>query len=588
MNKLILLKNCKKASDLASLLGYSTKKFSYILFNKASRSTAYTSFEIPKKNGGKRTILSPNKDLKKLQRSLTLLLNDCFNIIEKERLENTSFTKCILSHGFRPKFKVEIPKSHSNREVLKIHDLKLGIYSNAYKHKNKNFVLNIDLKDFFTSITFNRIVGYFCKNDFFKLNKQISILIAQIATYRPSSFGEAFLPQGSPCSPIISNLIAGILDNRLNNFAQKYNCTYTRYADDLSFSTNQLDFPLALYDTNNKVIGKKLLKIITDSWFEINVKKTRLTHKQNRQEVTGLIVNKKVNVSNDYYRYSRCMVHNYCKTSIYKKSKFHNKQDNIEVNAITGVVNHIFNIKKNEYAKSLNFREYNSLDSIEKFYIDFHFHKECVHNLKPYIICEGITDPLHLKNAYKNLNMNPSIFKIKSIEEIKSLNNVMGLSNGVGPMIKFLIEYSKIYKSKVKNPIACIFLVDGDSDGNNFIKSVRDFYKQNTQLDFPNYRDLSSNLLETYHITNNIFTTQLPNGKCIEDIYDPTVLKMKLNNRSYNKSNKSFDLLKFYGKTDLINKVIKPANKSIDFSQFNTIFDTIHHIQTYNYLINSI
>lgn len=583
MNDLQLLKKCKNNHDLAFLLGFPPKNFSHLLFSKPIN-CSYTTFQIPKKNGGKRTILAPNKNLKKLQSCLAILLDNCYNIIEKERLENTSFIPCILSHGFRSKFQVSLPISKTTRKPLRLIDLKLGIYSNAYKHKNKKYVLNIDLKDFFQSITFNRIVGFFCKNEHFLLNKDIAVLIAQIATYRDSTTKEGFLPQGSPSSPVISNLITNILDNRLNHLSKKYNCTYSRYADDLTFSTNISTFPSQLYDTENKCIGNKLNKAIKDSWFELNTSKTRLTINKNKQEVTGLVVNKKVNISSDYYRYSRSMVHNYCINSIFTKSKFHNKPQITNLGALTGIVNYIFNIKKNGYVKSHCFREFEDLDSIEKFYVNFHFHKEFIHNTFPYIICEGITDPLHLKNAYKNLYSMKSPFKINSIEEIKSLNTVMGLSNGVGPMIKFLIEYSKINKSKVKNQNACVFLVDGDGDGTKFIKSVRDFYKQNQELSFTNFRNPHNTLLETYYLTNNIYITQLPKNKCIEDIYDPSVLLLQLNGRTYNPSNKKFDLTKFYGKTDFIQKVIKPSNILINFNNFHQIFDTFSQIQIHNFL----
>lgn len=585
MNDLIFLRSCKNSHDLALLLGFTPKLLSYTLYS-SSIHLKYKTFDIDKKNGGKRTILAPNKDLKKIQKALANLLNNCFNIIEIERLNSTSFKKCILSHGFRPKLIIDTPTSNTNRKPLRKETLCLGIYSNAYKHKNKKAVLNIDLKDFFNTITFNRIVGYFCKNEHFLLDKKVAIIIAQIATFRDSSTKEGYLPQGSPCSPIISNLIGGILDNRLNDLSKRYNCTYSRYADDLTFSTNISIFPSELYDTENDSIGKKLSKIIKDSWFEINTSKTRLTFEKNRQEVTGLVVNRKVNISANYYRYTRSMVHNYCINSIFSKSNFHNKPQIQNISALTGIVNYIFNIKKNGYVKSHCFREFEKLDSIEKFYVNFHFHKEFIHNTLPYIICEGITDPLHLKNAFINLHDQKNPFRIKSIEEIKSLNAVMGLSNGVGPMIKFLIEYSKINKSNIKNQNACIFLVDGDSDGSTFIKSVRDFYKQNHELEFTNYKNPLDPLLETYHITNNIYITQLPKKKCIEDIYDPSVLALKLNGRVYNSSNKSFDLKKFYGKIDLINKVIKPASNSISFDNFNKIFNTISHIQIYNFLMH--
>ncbi|MDH0562869.1 retron Ec67 family RNA-directed DNA polymerase/endonuclease [Acinetobacter courvalinii] len=582
MNDLILLKNCKNLQDLAYLLGYTPRILSYTLF-KRSILQPYTKFEIPKKSGGKRVILAPNKDLKKLQSALAELLDSCFNIIEKNRLENTSYTTCILSHGFRSKFKIDIPKSHKNREVLKTIDLKLGIYSNAFKHKNKKYVLNIDLKDFFTSITFNRIVGYFCKNENFLLDKRVAILIAQIATYREIRSSEGFLPQGSPSSPIISNLIAGILDNRLNNLAQRYKCTYTRYADDLTFSTNISTFPTELYDYENKVIGKKLNKIIKDSWFEINPSKTRLTHNQNRQEVTGLTVNKKVNISKNYYRYSRSMIHNFCINGTFTKSKLHNKPLVLNINSLTGITNYIFNIRNPNFEKSRTLRDLEDLSSIEKLYVSFNFHKYFSNNEQPNIICEGITDPLHLKNSWKNLNKDQLEYKITSLEEIKSLHEVMGLSNGVPNMTKFLRQYHKLHKSKYKNPQPCILLLDGDDEGEKLLTNISSSFKQKKSLDFYNFRDPSNSLLRVTHLINNLYIMQLPNGKCIEDIYDPSVLKLTLKGRIYNPSNNSFDTTTYYGKKDLIKKVIIPQKNSINFDSFNIIFDTILHIRLYSF-----
>ncbi|WP_288364762.1 retron Ec67 family RNA-directed DNA polymerase/endonuclease [uncultured Acinetobacter sp.] len=582
MNDLILLKNCRNIKDLAHLLGFTPRILSYILYRK-SIIQPYNKFEIPKKSGGKRIILSPCEDLKKLQSALAVLLDNCFNIIEKNRLENTSYTNSILSHGFRSKFKVEIPKSHKNREVLKTIDLKLGIYSNASVHKNKKYVLNIDLKDFFTTITFNRIVGYFCKNEHFLLDKKIAILIAQIATYRDTKSTEGFLPQGSPSSPVISNLIAGILDNRLNNLAKKYKCTYTRYADDLTFSTNISTFPVEIFDYENKIIGKKLSKIIKNSWFQINTTKTRFTHNQNRQEVTGLIVNKKVNISKNYYRYSRSMIHNYCVNGIFTKSKVHNKPLISNINSLTGIANYIFNIKNPNFEKTLKIKELDELNSIEKLYVSFNFHKYFSNNDKTNIICEGVTDPLHLKNSWKNLKKDQLEYKITSLEEIKSLNEVMGLSNGVPIMTKFLRQYHKLHKSKYKNPQPCILLLDGDNEGEKLIENISSSFRQKKTLDFYNFRDPYHPLLRVTHLINNLYIMQLPKGKCIEDIYNPIVLTYLLNGRKYNPSNNSFDTSSYYGKKELIKKVIIPQRGFINFDNFNLIFDTILHIRLYNF-----
>ena len=125
------------------------------------------------------------------------------NFIEESNRENRIITN--ISHGF------ERGKS---------------IISNARVHKNKKYVVNMDIKDFFPSIHFGRIVGFFQNNRYFKLPYEVAVIIAQIACYK------GHLPQGSPCSPVIANLICNVMDIRILKLAKKYKLDYTRYADD--------------------------------------------------------------------------------------------------------------------------------------------------------------------------------------------------------------------------------------------------------------------------------------------------------------------------------------------------------------------
>src|SRR5262249_16793586 len=114
---------------------------------------------------------------------------------------------------------------------------KRDIRSNARQHRHRRWVFNIDLEDFFPSINFGRVRGFFIKNRDFALHEEVATVIAQIACHDNS------LPQGSPCSPVISNLVAHLLDMRLVKLASTNGCTYSRYADDLTFSTNKKEFP---------------------------------------------------------------------------------------------------------------------------------------------------------------------------------------------------------------------------------------------------------------------------------------------------------------------------------------------------------
>jgi len=153
-----------------------------------------------------------------------------------------------------------------------------SIYDNAKKHINKGCVINIDIKDFFPSIKFPRVYNIFKLCGY---SKKLCVLFANICTLDKS------LPQGSPASPIISNIISYKLDLRLSSLAKKIDSSYTRYADDITFSgTRELPKFLPL-----------IKQIIENEGFILNNKKQRILYNHNAQIVTGLIVNNKVNVS---------------------------------------------------------------------------------------------------------------------------------------------------------------------------------------------------------------------------------------------------------------------------------------------------
>ena len=127
---------------------------------------------------------------------------------------------------------------------------------------------------------------------------QVAVIIAQIACYN------GHLPQGAPSSPIITNLICQVLDMHLLKIAKKYKLDYTRYADDLTFSTNDRTFLI-----KQEQFIQEISSVISKAGFSVNEKKTRVQYKDSRQEVTGLIVNKKVNVNRTYVRETKAMAH---------------------------------------------------------------------------------------------------------------------------------------------------------------------------------------------------------------------------------------------------------------------------------------
>ena len=246
-------------------------KLNYYLY-VSPRATRYKIFKICKRTGGTREISVPVTALKIIQQKLNQVL------------------QCV----YRPR-----PPVYS---FIHDHD----IVKNAKKHLRRQYVLNIDLKDFFPSITFPRIRGLFMAKPY-KLNPAVATVLAQICCFNSK------LPQGAPTSPIVSNMICSKLDNELQRLARKYNCRYTRYADDITFSTLKFVFPpaLAAIDAAGKIeVGDELEHIILDNWFAVNPAKVKLRKRNVCQVVTGLIVNNKSpNVRRQYVRQIRAMLH---------------------------------------------------------------------------------------------------------------------------------------------------------------------------------------------------------------------------------------------------------------------------------------
>lgn len=259
--------------DVAQLLDV---RFSILIHTvlRVSSTNKYRSFTIPKKTGGTRTILAPNKTLKIIQRKLADILN------------------CV----YEPK-----PAAHGFVQSR-------SIVSNAKSHVRRKFVFNVDLYDFFPSINFGRVRGMFMATPY-NLPPEAATLLAQICCFDQS------IPQGAPTSPIVSNMICSKMDRQLQLLAKEQKCTYTRYCDDITFSSNHRHFPkeLAYVDKDECHVGQALSGIILSNGFKLNTKKTRLLTPDCRQEVTGLVTNRKANVKRRLVRQIRAMLHAWAK-----------------------------------------------------------------------------------------------------------------------------------------------------------------------------------------------------------------------------------------------------------------------------------
>ncbi len=274
--------------DLASYLGVFHGRMIDTLYNRPAN-VRYRHFEIPKRTGGMRPIHAPIGLVRDLQDKLL-----------------ADFKALYRAH----------PSSHGFIE-------KRGVTTNAAFHTGQRWVLNIDLEGFFPSINFGRVRGLFMKPPF-EMGSAAATVCAQIVTYRNG------LPQGAPTSPILSNFISAQLDRRLSRLARQNRLVYSRYADDITFSTNMAQFPVSVVVREPvegggfKVLaGDALALAIEKSGFEINEKKVRLQGHHFHQGVTGLCVNKRVNVGRERIRKLRAMMHAWRKFGVERAADEH-------------------------------------------------------------------------------------------------------------------------------------------------------------------------------------------------------------------------------------------------------------------------
>jgi len=257
---------------------------SFLYFSSPSIArNAYKTFRIKKKSGGTREINAPVYKLKKIQEALSEVFQNLYH-----------------------------PHQAANGFVKK-----KSIVLNAQPHIGQNYVFNTDLKDFFSSIDQARV---WKRLQFppFNLSKEAGRLeianrIAAICCteMEVERFDEAgnitiakrnVLPQGAPTSPVLSNIIAQRLDYKLTGLANRFGLNYTRYADDITFSSKH-----NVYQKGGEFL-QELDRIVVSQNFRINHDKTRLQKRGFHQEVTGLIVNEKPNVKTRYIKQLRMWI----------------------------------------------------------------------------------------------------------------------------------------------------------------------------------------------------------------------------------------------------------------------------------------
>ena len=271
----------KDLSDMSKLIEVKENKIAWLCYHReVSSCDHYYRFSIPKRDGSSRIISAPKTYLKNVQGWI-----------------NSAILSAIAPESEATAFRKE-----------------KNIIDNASPHCNQGLVIRVDLKDFFFSITFHRVRGFF---ESLGYNSGISSVFALLCTdsdrkrvtYRTKDWfvseGLRRLPQGASTSPALSNLIARKLDRRVRGFLGSVDkdWVYSRYADDLVLSHPSPDFPVG------KVL-RGLKYIIKDEGFLVNDKKTAIMRNPNRQVITGLLVNDaKPRIPRTYLKKVRAMMH---------------------------------------------------------------------------------------------------------------------------------------------------------------------------------------------------------------------------------------------------------------------------------------
>ncbi|QDD62698.1 RNA-directed DNA polymerase [Herbaspirillum seropedicae] len=561
MSSLADLKNTKTLSDLGALLDIKAGMLSFQLY-KRPKEVLYTKFSIPKKYGGLREISAPDPTLKLIQHRLSDLLQECLLEITKINGHVNDAKSFGISHGFKP--------GHT-------------IMTNARGHVGMRYVFNLDLHDFFGSLNFGRVRGFFIKDRNFQLTPAVATVIAQIAC------ADNKLPQGSPCSPVISNLIGHTLDIPLVRLAATLGMRYTRYADDLTFSTNQRIVPdeIALMDPVHKWIpGRELVRIIKRNGFAINESKTRMQYCDSRQEVTGLTVNHKVNVPATYRYRVRAMAHRLFTTGEFEFIYKNNEKTVVSSSKgspqqLLGMLSYIDHVDQyNEKIKLENNLPVTETAGRTELFRQFLYFDAFFAPERPIVVCEGKTDNIYLRCAIKKLaakypdlatvargvSLNVRFFKYSE----QRTGSVIGLTGGVGGICKLLKHYHEDVSTRFKAPRPqhpVIVLIDNDSGANSIYEAIAGITKRKKPLGRAPF----------IHVFSNLYVVPTPFGPknaytAIEDCFDAATLARPLDGRTFSRDNKH-DSSKHYGKKDFATRVVAKNVNTLNFHGFEPLLE---------------
>ena len=231
--------------------------------NQLALDPRYDYFVVPKRNGDPRHIEDPEPKLKSVQRKLNTLLQGVYH-----------FNRSDAAYGFVTAC-ADDPLSKSR-----------GIVNNARQHLGQPWMLNMDILDFFHSVKTEKVASVFL-NQPFAFDEELTDLLTRLCTYKGR------LPMGSPASPILSNFAARPLDAELEILAQSRRWVFSRYADDMTISSQ---------DEISQDDVEMLRGYYRAHSFEANEKKTKLMGPEDEHTVTGIrILEDRLDLSTEFY-----------------------------------------------------------------------------------------------------------------------------------------------------------------------------------------------------------------------------------------------------------------------------------------------
>jgi len=248
--------SCENVTDLHHL-GFDTEEMQRMAVNPP-----YYTFEVPKKKGGVRKIEAPEEELKFLQKKLNGYLQCIYYTLQ---------TKAAYGYIIR------VRNTVNYKDIL----------GNARQHHGAKYLLNADFQDFFHQIKTSQILGIL-QDPPFQFNKRSAHLLSRLMTK------DGRLPMGAPTSPVLSNIATISLDKGLTHWAENEGITYTRFVDDLTFSTSKEPFSALHFE--------EIQKVAQLYGFQFNPTKTKFFDDHHTKKVTGLLLNATIDIDPQFYR----------------------------------------------------------------------------------------------------------------------------------------------------------------------------------------------------------------------------------------------------------------------------------------------